>query len=86
MDISILETAADAYDDANANLLAAVQQARREGASWSTIGDAIGVSKQAAQQKYGPLCSPLGTIDRVTTAGKYVDARTTRHAGQPSGS
>jgi hypothetical protein len=28
-----------------------VDQARREGASWSQIGDALGVSKQAAQQR-----------------------------------
>lgn len=31
-----------------------VTQAREDGASWSDIGDAIGVSKQAAQQRHAP--------------------------------
>ena len=31
----------------------AVQQARREGLSWSEVGALLGVSKQAAQQRYG---------------------------------
>ncbi len=32
---------------------ARVWQARQDGATWQQIGDAIGVSKQAAQQRYG---------------------------------
>lgn len=31
-----------------------VAQAKQDGASWSEIGDAIGVSKQAAQQRHSP--------------------------------
>src|ERR1700760_70829 len=31
-----------------------VDQAKQAGASWSEIGDAIGVSKQAAQQRHSP--------------------------------
>lgn len=31
----------------------AVERAREDGYSWSQIGTALGVSKQAAQQKYG---------------------------------
>ena len=30
-----------------------VSAARAAGVPWSTIGDALGVSKQAAQQRYG---------------------------------
>lgn len=35
------------------DLTVAVAEARREGASWSDLGRALGVSKQAAQQRYG---------------------------------
>ncbi len=30
-----------------------VDKARKEGASWADIGQAIGVSRQAAQQRFG---------------------------------
>jgi hypothetical protein len=33
----------------------AVAQARHTGASWTDIGNALGVTKQAAFQKYGPI-------------------------------
>lgn len=32
---------------------AAVREARSAGASWSEIGDALGVTKQAAQMRFG---------------------------------
>jgi len=37
---------------------AVVQQARDHGASWQTIGDALGVSRQAAFQRYGKPVDP----------------------------
>lgn len=40
---------------AQAEILACVSHARRAGASWTEIGDALGMSKQAAQQKFGKL-------------------------------
>lgn len=36
-------------------LVEAVRQARADHHSWSEIGVMLGVSKQAAQRKYGPL-------------------------------
>jgi hypothetical protein len=42
-----------------------VDQARRSGATWSQIGDALGVSKQAAQQRHA---SPGGTVNRLLRA------------------
>ncbi|HWE87866.1 MAG TPA: Clp protease N-terminal domain-containing protein [Pseudonocardiaceae bacterium] len=42
-----------------------VDQARKSGASWSQIGDAIGVTKQAAQQRW---VSP--TFERFTTRAR----------------
>lgn len=38
----------------DSELAAAVTAARSDGRSWSAIGAMLGVSKQAAQQKYGP--------------------------------
>ena len=40
-----------------AGLADAVQKARRDGRSWSSIGTMLGVSKQAAQRKYSKLAS-----------------------------
>ncbi|WP_326553340.1 DUF3887 domain-containing protein [Micromonospora sp. NBC_01813] len=37
---------------------AAVQQARRNGATWQVVGDALGVSRQAAFQRYGKPIDP----------------------------
>ena len=39
-------------DDA---ILAAVQEARRQHSTWSEIGAMLGVTKQAAQQRYAPM-------------------------------
>src|SRR5947209_19382503 len=51
-----LQTAAtltqDITDTADAVLGYFVDQARRAGQSWSEIGEALGVSKQAAQQRH----------------------------------
>ena len=37
----------------DASRRALVLQAREEGSSWDTIGDALGITRQAAQQRYG---------------------------------
>lgn len=42
-------------DTAQAEILTCVSHARRAGASWSEIGEALNMSKQAAQQKFGKL-------------------------------
>jgi hypothetical protein len=39
-------------------LVDAVAAARAANRSWSEIGAMLGVSKQAAQRKYGPLVAP----------------------------
>jgi Clp amino terminal domain, pathogenicity island component len=40
-----------------------VDQARRSGATWSSIGDAMGVTKQAAQKRFAAELSGLGRGD-----------------------
>lgn len=44
-------------DEIDDELLEAVRAARRANRSWSEIGAMLGVSKQAAQRKYGPLAA-----------------------------
>lgn len=43
--------------DIDNELLEAVRAARRAKRSWSEIGAMLGVSKQAAQRKYGPFAA-----------------------------
>lgn len=42
----------EAVWDADAKLHTTVQEARKAGDSWTVIGAALGVSKQAAQQRF----------------------------------
>lgn len=51
-----------------------VQQAREAGCSWTRIGTALGVSKQAAQQRHSSVRSLLGGLRsaaRITGAGLF---------------
>lgn len=40
-------------DEVEGVISAAVDAWRSQGRSWATIGDALGISKQGAQQRYG---------------------------------
>ena len=44
--------------DVDKMTLKAVKDARRRGVSWYKIGPALGVSRQAAMEKYKPKLSP----------------------------
>lgn len=46
-----------AVEAADAELLTAVQEARADGDSWTTIAVALGVSRRAAQQRFGGKAS-----------------------------
>ena len=62
-------------DTADAALGYFVDQARRSGRSWSEIGDALGVSKQAAQQRHGLRLGGIPvTFERFTERAKSVVA------------
>lgn len=57
-----------------------VGKAKQAGASWSAIGDAIGVSKQAAQQRHTPAIFDRFTdLNRHSVVLAQEAARTHRH-------
>ena len=45
-------------DAADRKLFVLVGYAREAGASWASIGEALGVSTQAAHQRFGPKSAP----------------------------
>lgn len=48
-----LTTAAILVSQAEAELQRAVNEARRQGWTWETVGDTLGTTRQAAQQRFG---------------------------------
>ncbi|MFD8733957.1 Clp protease N-terminal domain-containing protein [Streptomyces sp. NPDC059618] len=57
-----------------------VSKAKRTGASWTQIGDAIGVSKQAAQQRHAPAAFARFThLNRHSIVLAQESARTHKH-------
>ena len=57
-----------------------VSQAKQAGASWSEVGDAIGVSKQAAQQRHAPAAFERFTdLNRHSIVLAQEAARTHKH-------
>ena len=70
-----------------------VDQARKTGASWTEIGQSMGVTKQAAQKRFVPKASDLGDLlsgafppDPVKFSGSPtgLSARSSRRARKPS--
>ncbi len=61
----VIEAASIAADEARATLHHWVEAGRRAGMSWNEIGTLLGVSKQAAQKRFGAgeaEAAPFGTI------------------------
>ncbi|WP_051385619.1 Clp protease N-terminal domain-containing protein [Actinokineospora inagensis] len=50
-----------------------VDRARRSGASWTTIGDSLGVTKQAAQKRFVPT-EPATAAEDLRTFARYHDS------------
>ncbi|ONI88530.1 Clp protease [Saccharothrix sp. ALI-22-I] len=59
-----------------------VDEARRAGASWTDIGESIGVTKQAAQKRFVPKESPdlKPSFDRYTDRARRVIVLARHHA------
>lgn len=51
-DLNEVEAAAGAVESSESRLQEAVDAARRNGRSWTRIGVALGVSRQAARQRF----------------------------------
>ena len=61
LDLTPTEQITEAWSRMNAaraDLICAVLQARQEGQSWQEIGDAVGISKQAAWEQWKHLDQP----------------------------
>jgi hypothetical protein len=56
--IDLVRAAHEIRDGAEALMVAAVQQARESGRTWQEIGQVLGVSRQAAFQRYGKPIDP----------------------------
>jgi hypothetical protein len=52
--LELVDGASQAFEAARVALHDAVRAARDDGATWSDIGDVLGVSRQAAFQRFGP--------------------------------
>lgn len=65
----LTEAAAD-FAEAQERLTSNVHNARRCGNSWAEIGRALGMSKQAAQQKYGKT-APKPDAEVVATTAEF---------------
>jgi hypothetical protein len=66
--LALVRTARDVQAGADALMAAAVQHARQTGRTWQQIGDALGVSRQAAFQRFGKPIDPRTGEPMNTTA------------------
>jgi hypothetical protein len=55
--LRLIAELAERREEIDDELINAVRSARQANRSWSEIGAMLGVSKQAAQRKYGPLAT-----------------------------
>ena len=63
LDLVVLTQRASTETDAL--LRSAIAAARSAGHSWAAVGEALGISKQAAQQRFGDVTAPLVGEQRV---------------------
>lgn len=61
---ALISAAARAESEARDILRRAVEAARNGGASWAVIGAELGMSRQAAQQRFGAAETPAGPAER----------------------
>lgn len=76
--LSLVRAARGVQDQADDLLTTAVHQARESGCTWQEIGDVLGVTRQAAFQRYGkpidPRTGAAMPTDPLPGAGKLAQA------------
>lgn len=75
-DLAAVAAAVDARDQAEETLTALVAAARSNGRSWTEIAVRLGVSRQAARQKYAPVLRDV--IDGSLGARSMADIQAGR--------
>ena len=74
--LELVQLSAEAAGEADALLRAAVTAARSAGQSWAAVGTALGMSKQAAQQRFGGAAAPVVAPTGLTMTMSPVTAFT----------
>lgn len=75
-----LASAIDTRDQGERDVYAAVDDMRAEGASWTTIGTALGITRQSAWKRYGDGVAAdertfhYATTKRLAACGQRLDA------------
>ncbi len=67
--LQLVSAATAALEECTTLQMAAIHQARRSGVSWSAIGELLGITRQAAQQRFA---TPI-TLPDSTSALKRID-------------
>ncbi len=82
VDLRRIGLAARSLNRADADLRDAVAAARTAGRSWADIGIVLGVSKQAAQQRFGrPAPERLNEMTAESSAARLYDTDSSEYAG-----
>ncbi|ANJ26671.1 hypothetical protein [Agromyces aureus] len=82
---SLIAASARADAEVRGILQRSVEAARAGGASWSVIGAELGMTRQAAQQRFGSVEAPRGAAERwlgpVTAFDEMVELEAAGRAG-----
>lgn len=71
-DMEAIREAQQALDRAKDQLRSTVQQARSQGQTWAAIGEALGMSRQAAFKRFGEVTNPVDGR-KITGARMSID-------------
>lgn len=69
--LDLVRLARAAYDETGQLLVAAVGSARSAGCTWEQIGDVLGMTRQAAQQRYGRRDEPPDPAESTAEAAPH---------------